>query len=221
MGICGGWKLDKVQARRQELDRFLTGAEQRAYRLALIATRNREDALDIVQEAMLRLVRRYADRPSTEWGPLFQRIMQSTIRDGYRRSQVRNRWRQFFGKGASNDEIAAEAKEDPLETRFASNELEPDAWLANWQAMEALDVALHQLPLRQQQVFLLRQWEGLSVSETATAMGCGEGSVKTHYSRAVRALRKKLDGHGPETIAGLNRKQIPDERGSRDEKYRK
>jgi RNA polymerase sigma-70 factor (ECF subfamily) len=194
--LCGGRQLDNVQARQQELDRFLVGVERRAYRLALIATRNREDALDIVQEAMLRLVRRYADRPGAEWGPLFQRIVQSTIRDWYRRSQVRSRWRQFLGKGLVND--GAEPDENPLETRFAGSEPEPDARLASQQAMETLDVALHQLPPRQQQVFLLRQWEGLSVKETATVMGCGEGSVKTHYSRAVRVLREKLAGHWPE-----------------------
>ena len=155
----------------------------------MVATQNREDALDIVQDAMLRLARRYGDRDSAEWAPLFQRILQSVIRDWYRRTAVRNRWRQFLGL---RDPGEAEEREDPLETRVAAVDPEPGTQLAHQQALEALEVALHRLPLRQQQAFLLRQWEGLSVSETAAAMGCGEGSVKTHCSRALQALRDSL-----------------------------
>ncbi len=187
--ICGRQQLDNLTA----LDQFLAGVEQRAYRRAFIATNSREDALDIVQDAMVRLVKRYADRDAEQWGPLFHRIVQSVIRDWYRRTAVRNRWRQFLGGQVRNDE--SDAKEDPIETRFAASDPEPETQLANRQAMEQLDAALHQLPLRQQQVFLLRQWEGLSVRESAAAMGCGEGSVKTHYSRAVKALRECLKGH--------------------------
>jgi RNA polymerase sigma-70 factor (ECF subfamily) len=173
------------------LDRFLAGVERRAYRMAWIATNSREDALDIVQDAMLRLVRRYGERSETEWGPLFQRIMQSVIRDWYRRSLVRNRWRHFFG-GARQEE-----GEDPLESQVAAATPGPGDSLAGAQAMASLDRALQALPLRQQQAFLLRQWEGLNVAETAAAMGCTEGSVKTHYSRAVASLRKQLEGHWP------------------------
>lgn len=187
--ICGRWKLDNLTA----LDQFLAGVEQRAYRRALIATNSREDALDIVQDAMVRLVKRYADRDAEEWGPLFHRIVQSVIRDWYRRTAVRNRWRQFLGGRVQNEESGM--KENPIETQFAASDPEPGAQLVNRQAMEQLDAALHRLPLRQQQVFLLRQWEGLSVRESANAMGCGEGSVKTHYSRAVKALRECLKDH--------------------------
>ncbi len=177
------------------MDRFLAGMERRAYRMAWIATSNREDALDIVQDAMLRLVKGYADRPEAEWGPLFQRIVQSTIHDWHRRSRVRNRWRQWLGfpRGAADDEMGG----DPLETSIASHAPGPDGSLGLQCAIDALDVALHALPLRQQQAFLLRQWEGLSVAETATAMGISAGSVKTHYSRAVQALRDKLEDHWP------------------------
>jgi RNA polymerase sigma-70 factor, ECF subfamily len=178
------------------LEQFLASVERRAYRMALIATGNREDALDIVQDAMLRLARRYADRDAGQWGPLFHRIVQSVIRDWYRRTAVRNRFRQFFGQGGSQEMHPEDAQvEAPIEARFASAEPQPDAQLQQQQAMAQLDAALQRLPLRQQQVFLLRQWEGLSVRDTAQAMGCGEGSVKTHFSRALKTLREQLQDH--------------------------
>lgn len=158
--------------------------------MAWLATNSREDALDIVQDAMLRLARRYADRAEDEWGPLFHRIVQSVIRDWYRRSRVRNRWRQFFG-------TAEEEGDDPLETQVAASDPGPSESLAGEQALSSLDAAIQALPLRQQQAFLLRQWEGLNVAETAAAMGCTEGSVKTHYSRAVASLRNQLEDHWP------------------------
>lgn len=190
-GFDGEHRLESTQA----MDRFLVGVERRAYRMAWIATSNREDALDIVQDAMLRLVKGYAGHPETEWGPLFQRIVQSVIHDWYRRNQVRNRWRQWLGfaKGAADDELAG----DPLETTIASQAPGPDGQLASQHAIDALDAALHALPLRQQQAFLLRQWEGLSVAEAAAAMGISAGSVKTHYFRAVQTLRDKLEDHWP------------------------
>jgi len=178
------------------LNQFLAGVERRAYRMAIIATSSHEDALDIVQDAMLRLAKRYADRDAEQWGPLFHRITQSVIRDWYRRTAVRNRFRMFLGQKHSQvQDGESAANEDPIETRFASAEPEPGAQLVQQQAINQLDAALHVLPRRQQQVFLLRQWEGLSVRETAKAMGCGEGSVKTHFSRALKALREQLQDH--------------------------
>ena len=178
------------------LDQFLASVETRAFRMAMIATGNREDALDIVQDAMMRLVKKYASRGPEEWGPLFHRIVQSVIRDGYRRAAVRNRFRIFFGyKGNQDESYQANTIEDPIEARFATADPQPDEQLAQQQAMQQLDTALHHLPLRQQQAFLLRQWEGLSVRETAQAMGCGEGSVKTHLSRATKTLREQLQGY--------------------------
>ncbi len=176
------------------MDRFLAAVEGRAYRMAWIATGNREDALDIVQDAMLRLVKGYAGRPEVEWPPLFQRIVQSAIRDWYRRNRVRNRWRQWLGFSPATDD---EAGGDPLQTTIASAAPGPDGELASQHAIDALEAALRALPLRQQQAFLLRQWEGLSVADTAAAMGVSAGSVKTHYSRAVQALRDKLEDHWP------------------------
>ena len=182
------------------LDQFLASVERRAYRMAVIATSNHEDALDIVQDSMLRLAKRYADRDAEQWGPLFHRIVQSVIRDWYRRTAVRNRFRFFLGQGGDQREQGCEtaAEEDPIEARFATAEPEPGAQLQQQQAIKQLDAALHRLPLRQQQVFLLRQWEGLSVRDTAQSVGCSEGSVKTHFSRALKALREQLQDHWQE-----------------------
>lgn len=173
--------------------------------MAMIATNSHEDALDIVQDAMLRLARRYSARDPEQWGPLFHRIVQSVIRDWYRRSTVRNRFRHFFGqKGQREHEHDSREDEDPIETRIATQQPEPDAQMVQQQAIKQLDAALHNLPLRQQQAFLLRQWEGLSVRDAAKAMGCGEGSVKTHLSRAVKTLREQLQDHWSLNEGSLN-----------------
>lgn len=184
----GDWALDNSQT----LERFLAEVEGRAYRLAWIATNNRDDALDIVQDAMLRLVRRYAQRPEAEWGPLMHRILQSAIRDWHRRNRVRNRWRSFLGR---HEDEEGHEQGDPLETQVACTAPGPGDSQVNAQTMAQLDRALQALPLRQQQAFLLRQWEGLSVTETAAAMACSEGSVKTHYSRAVKSLKAQLEDY--------------------------
>lgn len=180
--------LDQTQA----LDRFLVGIERRAFRMAHIATGNEDEALDLVQDAMLKLVQQYGDRTEGEWGPLFHCILQSRIRDWYRRTRVRNRLREFFG-GPQNDEEG----EDPLEQVPDVAAVAPDEDLKRKRACAALDVALRALPLRQQQAFLLRVWEELDVAQTAQAMGCSEGSVKTHLFRAVQVLRKRLGEHWP------------------------
>jgi RNA polymerase sigma-70 factor (ECF subfamily) len=172
------------------LDRFFAGVEKRAYRMAYIATGNSEDALDIVQDTMLKMVEKYADKPEDQLTPLFFTILQSRIRDWYRRSAVRNRFRSWFSPATDDDE-----GEDPLEQVADPAGRAPDEILATRSSLQALEVALRQLPLRQQQVFLLRAWEGLDVKQTAKAMQCAEGSVKTHYSRALAALRNKLGEH--------------------------
>lgn len=157
--------------------------------MAVIATGNRDDALEIVQDAMLKLVQKYADKSPEEWGPLFTRIIQSTIRDWYRRSKVRNGFRKFFwGTDESSSNDAMDGFEHP--TVF-----KPEDQLGHSQTMQALDQALTELPLRQQQAFLLRQWQGLDVKQTAAAMGCSTGSVKTHLSRAIIKLQDKLGEH--------------------------
>jgi RNA polymerase sigma-70 factor (ECF subfamily) len=179
----------KALDQQRKLDRFLSGVEKRAYRMAQLATGNPDEALDIVQDAMLKLVEKYGDRSEAELGPLFHCIMQSRIRDWYRRSSVRNRFRSWLGSHDGDDE------EDPLQLLADPAGRTPEELLAARGGIEALDVALRELPLRQQQVFLLRAWEGLDVRETATAMKCAEGSVKTHYSRALAKLRQKLGDH--------------------------
>jgi RNA polymerase sigma-70 factor (ECF subfamily) len=173
--------------RSRALEQFLAGVEKRAFQIARIAVRDADDALDIVQDAMLQLARRYADRSSEEWKPLFYRILQNRIRDCQRRRQVRNRVLAWWPGARSDDE----QEEDPI-VRIADGGAMPLDQVKTGEAMQALEAALANLPARQQQAFLLRTLEGLDVAETATAMGCSEGSVKTHYSRAVHTLRARL-----------------------------
>lgn len=152
--------------------------------MAFIATGHQEEALDIVQDAMLTLVKRYAQRDPQEWGPLFTRIVQNRIRDWYRREKVRNKWRVWFGK--EDDD-----KQD-IENLPDGGTNDPIRQLANAGLTDELEQGLRGLPLRQQQVFLLRVWDGLDVADTAKALGISAGSVKTHYSRAVHRLREVL-----------------------------
>ncbi len=169
----------------EKLDGFLAACERRLFRMALLATGSRDDALDIVQDAMLKLVRNYSGRPQNEWAPLMYRILQTTIQDWYRRHGLRRRVLHFFTR--QGDEELGSVEDFP-----AARSSAPDQRLDQEQTAQRLDGALRRLPLRQQQVFLLRAWEGLSVAETARAMGCAEGSVKTHYSRALHSLRQML-----------------------------
>jgi len=160
--------------------------EKKAFHYARIATGNEQEALDIVQDAMLKLVQRYAGHAEQEWGALFHRILQSRIRDWYRRYLVRNRLRVWFGG-------REEGEEDPLESSPAAASDGPLQQLESERFGMELERALNRLPNRQQQAFLLRAWEGLSVEETAQAMGCSAGSVKTHYARALATLRQQLE----------------------------
>jgi len=174
------------------MDRFLAGVERRALRMAEFAVGNRDDALDLVQDAMIALVKKYGGRPEGEWGALFHRILQSRIRDFHRRSRVRNRL--FAWLTHSGDE---EDAGDPIADIADPVAAGPAETLAGRDAVARLETALKTLPARQQQAFLLRSWEGLDVAGTAFAMGCSEGSVKTHYSRAVSRLRELLEDHWP------------------------
>lgn len=180
-------RLDRTDA----MDRFLATVERRAYRLARVATGDEQEALDLVQDAMLGLVQHYSDCPESDWAPLFHRILQSRIRDWYRRTRVRLLWRRWLPVPDEAPDDAA----DPLLNVADPQQPGPDRELANKRAMQALEAALRELPIRQQQAFLLRAWEELDVAQTAAAMGCSEGSVKTHYSRAVHRLRIQLGEH--------------------------
>lgn len=174
----------------QALDQFLARYECRAYRMAFLATGRREDALDIVQDAMMKLVKRYAQRDELEWPGLFVRIVQNAITDWYRRESIRRRWRHWFAQDSEQEEV-----NDPLEQVEQAGTHQPDEKVHYESAMVKLDEVLKALPMRQQQVFLLRQWEGMDVAQTADAMGISEGSVKTHYSRAVHRLREQLEDY--------------------------
>jgi RNA polymerase sigma-70 factor (ECF subfamily) len=176
--------------KEQQLNRFLAEVERRALRIAEIGVRNRDEALDLVQDAMIKLVRNYSDRNSDEWTPLFYRILQNGVRDWHRRQAVRNRVMVWFGRdktdGENVDLVATAA--DPIGRA-------PDEELQNSEAMDSLEDAVGGLPLRQREAFMLRTFEGLDVAGTAVAMGCSEGSVKTHYSRAIHSLRETLREH--------------------------
>ncbi|MEQ8288154.1 MAG: RNA polymerase sigma factor [Gammaproteobacteria bacterium] len=169
---------------QRELDVFLASVERRAYRMAELATGNKDEALDILQDAMFKLVERYAEKPAEEWGPLFTTILQSRIKDWYRRQQVRKGILGWFGTTHSDTDLIQQAEDKQGRS--------PEQHLVARQRTDVLEQALRALPVRQQQVFLLRNWEGLSVDATARAMKISTGSVKTHYSRALQSLRTRL-----------------------------
>jgi RNA polymerase sigma-70 factor, ECF subfamily len=187
--LLGAVDLTDLEAktRSRALNQFLAGVELKAFKIAQAGLRNEDDALDAVQDAMLQLARAYSDRPEPEWKPLFYRILENRIRDMQRRRTVRGRvmaWLPFRGEDDDEDS-------DPI-AQAPSPEPQPVKRLELDEAVGALQKALEELPRRQQQAFLLRTLEGLDVAATAAAMGCSEGSVKTHYFRAVQALRAQL-----------------------------
>ncbi len=172
------------------MDRFLAAIEKRAYSVARIAVGNSEDALDIVQDAMFSLVRRYAAKPAEQWQPLFFRILYNRINDHHRRHASQRRWFSWWPGGSEP------ADAPPWESLVAAGPAaDPAFQTAMDGSIDALEQAVASLPQRQQQAFLLRNVQGLNVAETAAAMRCSEGSVKTHYSRANQALREKLEDH--------------------------
>jgi RNA polymerase sigma-70 factor, ECF subfamily len=180
----GGVVLEQTR----ELDKFLGEIERRAFRMAQVALRDPDDAMDAVQDAMLKLARNYAARPSTEWRPLFYRILENGIRDLQRRRSVRNRFMVWLPGPKEDPDNEAQ---DPLDTVADGGTPVPERLMQD-EAMEKLESSLRELPARQREAFMLRNFAGLDVAETASAMGCSEGSVKTHYSRAVHTLREQL-----------------------------
>jgi RNA polymerase sigma-70 factor (ECF subfamily) len=175
--------------KQRALDEFLKTIERRALRITELATASRDEALDLVQDAMFGFVRHYADKPQADWSPLFYRVLDNRIKDWYRRRQVRSRWIGAFLRSPEDED------DDPIVHAPDAADPGPLLRLAGSQAALALDGALRALPHRQRQAFLLRLWEGLDVADTATAMRCSEGSVKTHLSRALTALRRALEDH--------------------------
>ena len=172
----------------KELDKFLAEVERRAFRMAQVALRDPDDAMDVVQDAMLKLARNYAAKPSAEWRPLFYRILENGIRDLQRRRTVRKKFMAWLPSAKEDPDNEAQ---DPLENVADAGPATPDILMQD-QAMQKLESSLRSLPGRQREAFMLRNFEGFDVAETAKAMGCSEGSVKTHYSRAVHTLREQL-----------------------------
>ncbi|OUR63645.1 hypothetical protein A9Q79_09920 [Methylophaga sp. 42_25_T18] len=171
----------------EALNSFLAEHERKAFRMAQLAVGNADDAHDIVQDAMIKLVNKYGTRTPQEWAPLFHRIMQHQITSWYRRQQLQHRWFPWFNHNAEDveDNATLQHVQDPAGRS-------PDELLGNQQAMNKLEQAMTLLPLRQKQAFLCRCLQGLSTDETASAMACSTGSVKTHYHRALKALREHL-----------------------------
>jgi RNA polymerase sigma factor (sigma-70 family) len=168
--------LEDIREVPANMDAFLAAIERRAWRMAEIHLGNREDALDAVQDSMLRLVRHYGDKPAGEWTPLFWGILRRRIVDLQRRRKVRSIVVGWLGGGKDDDDSP-----------------DPSARLQDTQAYADIVAALRNLPRRQREAFTLRIMEGLDVAETAAAMGCSDGSVKTHLSRAMHSLREQLE----------------------------
>jgi RNA polymerase sigma-70 factor (ECF subfamily) len=181
----------------REISGFLAEVERRAYKQAMYAVRDEDAALDIVQDAMLKLTENYAERPAAELPMLFQRILQNVIYDHFRRQKVRSTWTTVLSALGHKDD---DDDYDPLETLQAPTGSrdagDPAQHAEQRQTLRVIEQALARLPARQREAFLLRYWEELDVAETAAAMGCSEGSVKTHCSRAVHALAEMLKAKG-------------------------
>ncbi len=170
------------------LEKFLASVERKAFKIAQLGLRSEDDALDAVQEAMMKLVQSYSERPADEWKPLFYRILDNTVRDMQRRRTVRGRVMAFLPawRGEDDDDEYDAIAAAPSHEATPARRLELD------EAIDTLERAIETLPARQRQAFLLRNFEELDVAQTAAAMGCSEGSVKTHYFRALEALRARL-----------------------------
>ena len=182
----------------KELSDFLESVERRAFKQAVYAVRRDEAAYDVVQDSMMKLAEKYGDKPAAELPMLFQRILQNTILDFFRREKVRNTWVSLFssmGKsGEDNEDFdileSIEAEEGSVAAESAADKVE------RMQVLEAIDAEVHKLPTRQREALLASYWQDMDLAETAAAMGCSEGSVKTHCSRATHALAQSLKAKG-------------------------
>jgi RNA polymerase sigma-70 factor, ECF subfamily len=191
----GGGALQRM-ASDKELADFLAGVERRAFKQTVYAVRDDDASLDIVQDAMIKLAEKYGDRPAAELPLLFQRILQNATHDYFRRQKVRNTWVSLFSSlGSADDEDF-----DPLETfeaqQGSAGAESSEQQLEREQVLNLIDAEIQKLPARQREAFLMRYWEDMDVAETAAAMGCSEGSVKTHCSRATHTLAQALKAKG-------------------------
>lgn len=179
-----------VSSINDSIDGFLKTVERRALRMAEMATSSRDEAMDLVQDAMFGFVRHYTSKPAADWTPLFYRVLDSRINDWHRRRTVRGRWLAVWTKTGDDEDGVDEIAQAPDQSDPG-----PLLRLAGSEASLALDAALKKLPTRQRQAFLLRVWEGFDVATTANVMRCSDGSVKTHLSRALTALRRALESY--------------------------
>jgi RNA polymerase sigma-70 factor (ECF subfamily) len=184
-------------ASEKELSQFLQSVERRAFKQAVYAVRDDDSALDVVQDAMIKLSEKYADRPPEELPPLFQRILQNVIHDFFRRQKVRNTWTSLFSSFFKDDDDDGGDILETLEAQAGTEAAESASdQVERAQTLQLIDDEVKKLPARQREAFLLRYWEDMDVAETAALMGCSEGSVKTHCSRATHALAKALKAKG-------------------------
>ena len=183
-------------ATEQELSDFLKSVEKRAFKRSLYHVRNEESALDIVQDSMMKLSTHYGDKPVNELPMLFQRILSNCTLDWFRRAKTRNALFSNMGDFESDGDGDFDLLETyaPLEGSQKVESAEDSTRRA--QILREIEVEIQELPARQREAFLMRYWEEMDVAETAAAMGCSEGSVKTHCSRAVQALSKALKAKG-------------------------
>lgn len=184
-------------ASEKELSDFLKSIERRAFKRTVYAVRDDEAALDIVQDSMIRLADKYADRPPAEWPLVFQRILSNATMDWFRRQKVRNAVLSNFSDFESGNDAGDFDLLETLEAQDVSEGVESTAnVVARNQTLRQIEEEVAKLPTRQREAFLMRYWEEMDVAETAAAMGCSEGSVKTHCSRAVHSLAKALKSKG-------------------------
>ena len=195
-------------ATTQELSDFLMQVERRAFKQTVYAVRNDHVAQDIVQDAMLKLAEKYADKPANEYPMLFQRILQNTTKDFWRRQKVRNLWTTLLSSFGGNSDDDDRDPLDTIDVEDASGN--PMVQLERSQTLIIIEKAIKKLPSRQREAFVLRYWEEMDVAETASLMGCSQGSVKTHCSRAVHSLAALLEKHGLSAsgLAAKNMKKL-------------
>jgi len=184
-------------ATEQELSDFLKSVERRAFKRSVYHVRNEESALDIVQDSMMKLAEHYGHKPPAELPMLFQRILSNCTLDWFRRQKTRNALFSNF----SDFEVPGDDGEfdllDSLDLQNHTDRTESaESSTQRAQTLRAIELEIQELPARQREAFLMRYWEELDVAETALAMGCSEGSVKTHCSRAVQALGQALRAKG-------------------------